>query len=100
MSGCQAVHASDLLVSGIDDQSPCFLTGERVCIKFTQVPGQPDGTASRKYMGPLPATGQWVRLEVPASTVDLESKTLYGMAFTLVNGKATWDRTGKTSGTK
>src|SRR3954451_3699463 len=26
-----------------------------------------DGTPSRRYMGPLPAAGQWVRLEVPAS---------------------------------
>src|SRR5262249_51671680 len=26
-----------------------------------------DGTASQLNMGPLPATGQWVRLEVPAA---------------------------------
>ena len=26
-----------------------------------------DGTVSRRYMGPLPAAGQWVRLAVPAS---------------------------------
>ncbi|HEX7152060.1 MAG TPA: RHS repeat-associated core domain-containing protein [Thermoanaerobaculia bacterium] len=31
-----------------------------------------DGTVSRRYMGPLPPTGQWVRLEVPASAVGLE----------------------------
>ena len=28
-----------------------------------------DGSASRRYMGPLPALGQWVRLEVPAALV-------------------------------
>lgn len=26
-----------------------------------------EGTESRRYMGPLPALGQWFRLEVPAS---------------------------------
>ena len=36
-------------------------------------------------MGPLPAVGQWVRLEVPASQVGLENRTLTGMAFTLFN---------------
>jgi RHS repeat-associated protein len=57
-----------------------------------------DGTESRRYMGALPATGQWVRLEVPASQVGLEGHTLNGMAFTLYGGKATWDRAGKSSG--
>ena len=46
-------------------------------------------------MGPLPPTGRWVRLEVPASILDLESHSLNGMAFTLVGGRATWDRAGK-----
>ena len=55
-----------------------------------------DGTASRRYMGPLPALGQWVRLEVPASLVGLQGQVLNGMAFTLFNGAATWDRSGKT----
>jgi hypothetical protein len=54
-----------------------------------------DGTASRCYMGALPATGQWVRLEVPASAVGLGGKTVSGMAFTLYGGSATWDKTGK-----
>src|SRR5207237_6507167 len=30
-----------------------------------------DGTASRFYVGTLPAAGQWARLEVPASRVGL-----------------------------
>jgi hypothetical protein len=54
-----------------------------------------NGTASRQYMGPLPAAGQWVRLEVPASLVGLEGHTLNGMAFSLYGGRATWDYVGK-----
>ncbi len=54
-----------------------------------------DGTASRRYMGPLPAKGQWVRLAVPASQVGLEGRTLNGMAYSLYNGRATWDYAGK-----
>jgi RHS repeat-associated protein len=59
--------------------------------------GGTDGTASRWHMGPLPQGG-WVKLEVPASAVGLEGKTLNGMAFTLYNGQAWWDKAGKTSG--
>ena len=55
-----------------------------------------DGTNSRRYMGPLPATGQWVRLEVPASVVGLEGAVIDGMAFTLYDGRATWDAAGRT----
>jgi hypothetical protein len=58
-----------------------------------------DGTASRYHAGPLPVLGQWVRLEVPASAVALEGSTLNGMAFTLYNGRATWDNAGKSSPT-
>src|SRR6185503_4004478 len=54
-----------------------------------------DGTAGRRYMGPLPATGKWVRLEVPAAAVGLEGRTLKGIAFTLFDGSATWDAAGK-----
>lgn len=57
-----------------------------------------DGTNSRRYMGPLPISGQWVRLEVPASQVGLEGRSLKGMAFTLHDGRVTWDRAGKISG--
>lgn len=56
-----------------------------------------DGTASRTYMGPLVSAGQWVRLTVPASRVGLEGKTLNGLALTLADGRATWDRIGKSS---
>ena len=48
-------------------------------------------------MGPLPAAGGWVKLEVPASAVGLEGKAAHGMAFTLYGGRAAWDKAGKTS---
>jgi hypothetical protein len=53
-----------------------------------------DGTPGRLWMGALPSAGQWVRLEVPASAVGLEGKTLQGMDFALYNGRATWDYSG------
>jgi len=62
------------------------------------IPWGVDGTVSRRYMGVLPPTGQWVRLEMPAALLGLEGRTLNGVAFTLQDGRATWDRTGKTSG--
>ena len=54
-----------------------------------------EGTESRRYMGPLPPAGEWVRLEVPASEVGLEDREVNGMAFTLWGGRATWDVAGK-----
>ncbi|HYE07019.1 MAG TPA: autotransporter-associated beta strand repeat-containing protein [Planctomycetota bacterium] len=52
--------------------------------------------AARRHMGNLPATGQWVRLEVPASLLGLEGATMDGQAYTLVDGRVTWDRSGYT----
>ncbi len=59
------------------------------------IPWGTDNTVSRQYMGPLPPPGRWVRLEVPAATVGLEGQIVGGMAFTLFDGMATWDRSGK-----
>ncbi len=53
-----------------------------------------NGTASRLRIGGLPATGRWVRLEVPAAAVGLEGKTVTGMSFSTFNGRTTWDQTG------
>jgi len=55
------------------------------------------GTSDRLDMGALPPTGQWVRLEVPASALQLEGAILKGMRFTLYDGRATWDYTGRSS---
>ncbi|MDO8541302.1 MAG: glycoside hydrolase family 9 protein [Opitutaceae bacterium] len=56
-------------------------------------------TAGRYHAGALPATGQWVRLEVPASAVGLEGASVQGMSFSIYDGRVTWDKTGKSSGT-
>jgi hypothetical protein len=53
-----------------------------------------DGTPSRMRIGALPESGEWMRLEVPASVVALEGHTVGGMAFTLWGGRATWDYVG------
>src|SRR5215218_5575503 len=57
-----------------------------------------EGTESRRYMGPLPPAGEWVRLEVSASEVGLEDREVNGMAFPLYGGRATWDVAGKAAG--
>jgi RHS repeat-associated protein len=63
-----------------------------------QFPWGTNGTASRyQACTCLPPVGQWVLLGVPASALGLEGKTVTGMAFSLVNGKATWDKAGKIS---
>ncbi len=54
------------------------------------------GTSSRYYVGPLPPVGEWVRLEVSASAMGLEGALIRGMAFSLYDGRATWDATGTT----
>lgn len=69
-------------------------------------------TEGQRYMGGLPKDGRsggcgipdhpgWCRLEVPASYVGLEGKSVSGMAFSSFrNGKnpfVTWDRSGKSS---
>ena len=53
-----------------------------------------NNTAGRRYVGPLPALGEWVRLSVPASAVGLAGSTVSGMAFVLVGGRAFWDTAG------
>jgi PKD repeat protein len=53
-----------------------------------------------QYMGALPPAGQWARLQVPASVINLEGRIVSGIAYTLYDGRATWDASGKqTSGT-
>ena len=54
-------------------------------------------TAARAKIGALPATGRWVRLEVPAATLGLAGRSVTGMKFSLYNGSATWDCAGKVS---
>lgn len=58
-----------------------------------------NGTNSLRRIGDLPPAGQWVRLEVPANLVGLDNKVIHGMAFSLYNGRATWDYAGVISDT-
>ncbi|MDO8541530.1 MAG: glycoside hydrolase family 9 protein [Opitutaceae bacterium] len=53
-----------------------------------------NNSPGRYYVGALPATGQWLRLSVPASAVGLEGSTVTGMGFALYGGRATWDTAG------
>lgn len=53
------------------------------------------GQPSRTCLGPLPLAGQWVRLEVPAALVGLDNTAVDGLAFTLYDGHAWWDRSGR-----
>ncbi|GAB5444315.1 MAG: PSD1 and planctomycete cytochrome C domain-containing protein [Fuerstiella sp.] len=51
--------------------------------------------AKNRQMGPLPATGKWVRLEVSAEAVGLKpGSELNGWAFTQVGGTVHWDTAG------
>ncbi len=54
-----------------------------------------DNSPGRVSMGPLPATGQWVRLEVPASQVGVEGMSLAGMGFSTNDGQATYGSAGE-----
>jgi hypothetical protein len=58
-----------------------------------------NGTASRFNVGSLPATGQWVRLEVLADDVGLVGETVTGMGFSEYDGRATWNEVGKSTAT-
>lgn len=54
-----------------------------------------DGTSGRRHIGPLPPSGEWVRLTVLAQDVGIDATTpIDGMAFTLYGGRATWDYAG------
>jgi WD40 repeat protein len=55
--------------------------------------------AAYYHAGALPAAGQWTRLEVDATTVGLEGKTVSGMAYSLYGGRASWDHAGKEAAT-
>ncbi|HEY5078787.1 MAG TPA: hypothetical protein VII43_03025, partial [Opitutaceae bacterium] len=56
-----------------------------------------NGTAGRYYAGPLPATGKWVKISIPASAVGLEGSSVGGMSFSLYDGAVSWDAIGRSS---
>ncbi len=50
---------------------------------------------NHRHMGPLPAPGDWVRLEVDAAQVGLKPDSiLNGWAFTQFGGSVYWDKAG------
>ena len=52
---------------------------------------------TRRWMGPLPKPGAWMRLDVSAGDVGLgqpESAGITGLSFDQVGGYITWDATG------
>ncbi len=54
-------------------------------------------TASRVYMGPLPESGKWTKLEVPLENVGLNpGDELSGFALTQFGGTVSWDLVGVT----
>jgi hypothetical protein len=57
-----------------------------------------DGTPSRRRMGAVPPAGQWTRLEVPASLVDMEGRVANGMSFRLFGGRCSFDQCGRFPG--
>jgi hypothetical protein len=60
-----------------------------------QIPWGADNSPARMSAGPLPASGQWVRLEVDAAKVNLQpGAALNGWAFTQFGGTCYWDAAG------
>ena len=85
---------SELMLQWFDPSDPYYPWEHRAYWGANLLPWGSDGQNSRRYMGSLPAAGSWVRLDVPASLVGLEGKTITGMAFTLFDGQAAWDQAG------
>jgi hypothetical protein len=56
-----------------------------------------DGSTERHFAGALPPAGRWILLSVSARAVGLEGATVSGMGFSLFDGRATWDRAGRTA---
>jgi hypothetical protein len=53
-----------------------------------------NGTPSQWRVGNLPQTGEWVRLDVLARTVDLGGKKISGLSLSAVDGRVVWDLLG------
>ena len=59
------------------------------------IPFGDKGTAKKFLMGPLPKAGEWVRLEVKAADLDLDTGAMIdGIAFTQFGGTVRWDQAG------
>ena len=62
---------------------------------YDVIPWGNPNTPERVHMGPLPKTGEWVKLEVTAEKVGLNAgDNLTGFATTQFGGTAYWDKIG------
>ena len=62
------------------------------------IPYGAKGTPEKLLMGKLPKAGQWLRLEIDAARLALQPDTkIGGMAFTMFDGTAYWDKAGVVS---
>jgi hypothetical protein len=65
--------------------------------EYDAIPWGTANTPERVHMGPLPKTGEWVRLEVSADKVGLNAgDNLTGFATTQFGGTVYWDKIGVT----
>ncbi|MEQ8762805.1 MAG: DUF1553 domain-containing protein, partial [Planctomycetota bacterium] len=54
-----------------------------------------DASTERRHLGPLPALGEWVRLEMDPLELGLTPGTVvHGIAFTTFDGTSYWDNVG------
>ena len=71
-----------------------WLTGDREHRAYWSTGDRPAGAGDapeRRWLGPLPKIGRWVRLEVPAGAVDVASDTpVTGWSFGQTGGTASW----------
>lgn len=56
-----------------------------------------DGRNTRLRIGELPEAGRWMRLEVPASALELQDRNIEGMGFLLHDGRAAYGAAGRLS---
>lgn len=62
---------------------------------YDVIPWGAPNTPERVHMGPLPKTGEWVRLDVPADKLGLNpGDNLTGFATTQFGGTVYWDKIG------
>jgi len=62
---------------------------------YDVIPWGTVNTTERVHLGPLPAAGQWVRLEVPVATLGLAAgDVVTGFACTQFGGTVLWDKVG------
>ena len=54
-----------------------------------------NNSPSRRPKGALPRLGEWVRLEVPSAELDIGTRAINGIAFTLFDGCAAFGASGK-----